>query len=76
MFIIKTKYGSYVEKHSDGKQLNYCFTDVERAMKYTPKDLCEIFDKFSDSWDEYGFEVYKVEISIKRDRNWHRYGID
>lgn len=70
MFVIKTKYGAYVEESSKLDCLIFVETDIFDAMKYTSHDLCRIFDKWPEKWEEYGFEVYEVEISIKRSKDW------
>ena len=70
MYVIKTKEGAFVEEHTNGKELNYVFTDIQMAQHYTQSHLKILYNRFIGTWKEKGFEVYKIKYELERSTNW------
>lgn len=67
MFVIKTNYGAFVNRSSlDSRELNFTFTDIERAEKYSEGDIKVMRERFKGSWRDFGFEVYKVIMTLEK----------
>jgi len=70
MYAIKTKEGAFVEENSNGKELNYVFTDIQMAQHYTRSHLKILYERFKGTWNDKGFEVYKIKYELESCLNW------
>lgn len=66
LYVIKTIEGAFVSQNSlNSKELNYTFTSIESAEKYTKSSLDVLKERFKGTWREKGFKVYEVVMSLK-----------
>jgi len=67
MYVIKNRYGEYVNRNEfDGKKLDY-FTDigeVDVAEQYTESQVKIIKERFKGTWREDGFKIFKLIILL------------
>jgi hypothetical protein len=63
MFVIKNRFGEYVNRNQDNpKQLDY-FTDsdgIEVAEHYTESSIEILKERFKGTWRDDGFEVFEI----------------
>lgn len=64
MYVIKNKIGAFVEEHSNGKELNYVFTDIELTQHYSKYHVDVLRDRFKGTWREQQFKVFKIEYNL------------
>ena len=64
-YVIKTKEGSYIGLHSNGKELNFCVTSLDLAPKLSQTDVELIYVRFKIKWQSYDFKVYEIVLSEK-----------
>lgn len=65
-FIIKTSYGAYVHRHSNGIELNFCMTDIKTEYFMTNAEVNKIKSDFLDKWHKNDMEVYRLEMNEVR----------
>ncbi len=68
MYVIKNRFGEYVNRNeTDSKKLDY-FTDsdgIEVAEHYTESEIEIIKERFKGTWRDDGFKVFEIVMVLK-----------
>lgn len=68
MYVIKNRFGDYVNRNEDdSKKLDY-FSDsdgIEVAEHYSESEIEIIKERFKGTWREDGFKVFEIIMLLK-----------